>query len=54
MQEALNERRVFLHISPYLSHELPTMLPVYSRLLAPYYWAGAKVRWMATLPRFSS
>jgi glycerol-3-phosphate dehydrogenase len=27
--EALHERKIFLDIAPYLSHQLPIMLPVY-------------------------
>lgn len=29
VKEALAERKTFLHIAPYLSFPLPTMLPVY-------------------------
>ena len=27
--EALHERGIFLNIAPYLSYQLPTMLPIY-------------------------
>ena len=43
VREALHERRVFLETAPYLSHELPIMLPVYSRIKLPYYWIGCKM-----------
>ncbi|CAG8827146.1 19075_t:CDS:1, partial [Racocetra persica] len=29
VREALHERATFLHIAPYLSHQLPIMLPLY-------------------------
>ncbi|KAI8871346.1 DAO-domain-containing protein [Ramicandelaber brevisporus] len=40
--EALHERRTFLDIAPYLSTQLPIMLPVYKWWQVPYYWAGCK------------
>ncbi|KAI9338212.1 FAD dependent oxidoreductase-domain-containing protein [Obelidium mucronatum] len=40
--EALHERSVFLKIAPYLSYQLPIMLPVYSYWKMPYYYVGAK------------
>ncbi|EPZ33967.1 DAO-domain-containing protein [Rozella allomycis CSF55] len=40
--EALHERTTFLNIAPYLSYEVPIMLPVYKWYMAPYYYVGAK------------
>ncbi|KAJ3114461.1 mitochondrial glycerol-3-phosphate dehydrogenase [Phlyctochytrium bullatum] len=40
--EALHERGVFLKIAPYLSYQLPIMLPIYKLWKVPYYWAGSK------------
>ncbi|KAJ3189640.1 mitochondrial glycerol-3-phosphate dehydrogenase [Irineochytrium annulatum] len=40
--EALHERGVFLKIAPYLSYQLPIMLPIYQYWKVPYYWAGSK------------
>ncbi|KAI9342740.1 FAD dependent oxidoreductase-domain-containing protein [Zopfochytrium polystomum] len=40
--EALHERGVFLKIAPYLSYQLPIMLPLYQMWKIPYYWAGSK------------
>ncbi|KAI8843616.1 FAD dependent oxidoreductase-domain-containing protein [Chytridium lagenaria] len=40
--EALHERGVFLKIAPYLSYQLPIMLPIYQYWKIPYYWAGSK------------
>ncbi|KAI8924282.1 FAD dependent oxidoreductase-domain-containing protein [Entophlyctis helioformis] len=42
VREALHERGVFLKIAPYLSYQLPIMLPVTQWWKIPYYWAGAK------------
>ncbi|KAG0048175.1 mitochondrial glycerol-3-phosphate dehydrogenase [Gryganskiella cystojenkinii] len=42
VKEALNERANFLKIAPYLSYQLPIMLPVYKWWQVPYYWAGSK------------
>ncbi|KAJ3067891.1 mitochondrial glycerol-3-phosphate dehydrogenase [Podochytrium sp. JEL0797] len=41
--EALHERSVFLKIAPYLSYQLPIMLPVYSYWKMPYFFVGAKM-----------
>ncbi|KAJ1675883.1 mitochondrial glycerol-3-phosphate dehydrogenase [Spiromyces aspiralis] len=46
VREALHERKTFLHIAPYLSNELPILLPVYrqvSVLALPYFWIGCKM-----------
>ncbi|KAF9164427.1 mitochondrial glycerol-3-phosphate dehydrogenase [Actinomortierella ambigua] len=40
--EALNERANFLKIAPYLSYQLPIMLPIYKWWQVPYYWVGSK------------
>ncbi|KAI7831535.1 FAD dependent oxidoreductase-domain-containing protein [Gamsiella multidivaricata] len=42
VKEALNERANFLKIAPYLSYQLPIMLPIYKWWQVPYYWAGSK------------
>ncbi|KAI8908122.1 FAD dependent oxidoreductase-domain-containing protein [Powellomyces hirtus] len=42
VKEALHERGVFLKIAPYLSYQLPTMIPLYQLWKVPYYWAGCK------------
>ncbi|KAJ3279211.1 mitochondrial glycerol-3-phosphate dehydrogenase [Borealophlyctis nickersoniae] len=42
VKEALHERGVFLKIAPYLSYQLPIMLPIYQLWKVPYYWAGSK------------
>jgi hypothetical protein len=34
--EALHERKIFLDIAPYLSHQLPIMLPVYKYVLTSF------------------
>nr|KAJ3422537.1 mitochondrial glycerol-3-phosphate dehydrogenase [Polyrhizophydium stewartii] len=41
--EALHERGIFLKIAPYLSYELPIMMPINRWWKIPYYWAGVKV-----------
>ncbi|OZJ04545.1 hypothetical protein BZG36_02714 [Bifiguratus adelaidae] len=41
--EALHERANFLEIAPYLSYQLPIMLPVYKWWQVPYYWVGCKL-----------
>ncbi|KAJ1917666.1 mitochondrial glycerol-3-phosphate dehydrogenase [Mycoemilia scoparia] len=41
--EALHERKTFLHIAPYLSNELPILLPVYKWWQLPYFWFGCKM-----------
>ncbi|KAI9141501.1 FAD dependent oxidoreductase-domain-containing protein [Paraphysoderma sedebokerense] len=43
VQEALRERATFLKIAPYLSYQLPIMLPIYKLWQLPYYWAGCKL-----------
>ncbi|KAJ3273409.1 mitochondrial glycerol-3-phosphate dehydrogenase [Terramyces sp. JEL0728] len=43
VREALHERGSFMHIAPYLAHELPIMLPLTIWWKIPYYWVGAKV-----------
>ncbi|KAJ1564873.1 mitochondrial glycerol-3-phosphate dehydrogenase, partial [Cladochytrium tenue] len=40
--EALHERSVFLKIAPFLTSEIPIIMPVYNLLALPYYWVGAK------------
>ncbi|KAJ3228066.1 mitochondrial glycerol-3-phosphate dehydrogenase [Chytriomyces hyalinus] len=40
--EALHERSIFLKIAPYLSYQLPIMLPIYAYWKLPYYFVGAK------------
>ncbi|KAJ3142715.1 mitochondrial glycerol-3-phosphate dehydrogenase [Geranomyces variabilis] len=42
VKEALHERGVFLKIAPFLSYQLPTMIPLYQLWKVPYYWAGCK------------
>ncbi|KAI8825296.1 FAD dependent oxidoreductase-domain-containing protein [Fimicolochytrium jonesii] len=42
VKEALHERGVFLKIAPFLSYQLPTMIPLYKMWKLPYYWAGCK------------
>ncbi|KAF9963636.1 mitochondrial glycerol-3-phosphate dehydrogenase [Modicella reniformis] len=42
VKEALNERANFLRIAPYLSYQLPIMLPIYKYVNVPYYWVGSK------------
>ncbi|KAF9370911.1 mitochondrial glycerol-3-phosphate dehydrogenase [Mortierella sp. AD011] len=42
VKEALTERANFLKIAPYLSYQLPIMLPIYKWWQVPYYWAGSK------------
>ncbi|KAG0302574.1 mitochondrial glycerol-3-phosphate dehydrogenase [Dissophora globulifera] len=42
VKEALNERANFLKIAPYLSYQLPIMLPIYKWWQMPYYWIGSK------------
>ncbi|KAL7749877.1 mitochondrial glycerol-3-phosphate dehydrogenase [Sorochytrium milnesiophthora] len=42
VREALHERSVFLKIAPYLSYQLPIMLPLYKLWQLPYYWVGCK------------
>ncbi|KAJ1944758.1 mitochondrial glycerol-3-phosphate dehydrogenase, partial [Linderina macrospora] len=43
VREALHERKTFLNIAPYLSHELPILLPVYTWWQLPYFWIGCKM-----------
>ncbi|KAJ2451105.1 mitochondrial glycerol-3-phosphate dehydrogenase [Coemansia sp. RSA 2336] len=43
VREALHERKTFLHIAPYLSNELPILLPVYTWWQLPYFWIGCKM-----------
>ncbi|KAJ2741257.1 mitochondrial glycerol-3-phosphate dehydrogenase [Coemansia sp. BCRC 34301] len=43
VREALHERKTFLKIAPYLSNELPILLPVYKWWQLPYFWVGCKV-----------
>jgi glycerol-3-phosphate dehydrogenase len=42
VKEALYERSVFLKTAPYLSYELPIMIPLYKYWKVPYYYAGSK------------
>ncbi|KNC96376.1 glycerol-3-phosphate dehydrogenase [Spizellomyces punctatus DAOM BR117] len=42
VKEALHERGVFLKIAPFLSYQLPTMIPLYKWWHLPYYWGGCK------------
>ncbi|KAJ1793554.1 mitochondrial glycerol-3-phosphate dehydrogenase, partial [Coemansia sp. RSA 2399] len=43
VREALHERKTFLNIAPYLSNELPILLPVYTWWQLPYFWVGCKM-----------
>ncbi|KAJ2065477.1 mitochondrial glycerol-3-phosphate dehydrogenase [Coemansia sp. S146] len=43
VREALHERKTFLKIAPYLSNELPILLPVYKWWQLPYFWVGCKM-----------
>lgn len=43
VREALHERKNFLTIAPYLSNELPILLPVYTWWQLPYFWIGCKM-----------
>ncbi|KAJ1810426.1 mitochondrial glycerol-3-phosphate dehydrogenase, partial [Coemansia sp. RSA 2599] len=43
VREALHERKTFLNIAPYLSNELPILLPVYTWWQLPYFWIGCKM-----------
>ncbi|KAJ1846804.1 mitochondrial glycerol-3-phosphate dehydrogenase [Coemansia sp. RSA 2708] len=43
VREALHERKTFLRIAPYLSNELPILLPVYTWWQLPYFWVGCKM-----------
>ncbi|KAJ2694332.1 mitochondrial glycerol-3-phosphate dehydrogenase [Coemansia sp. RSA 1285] len=43
VREALHERKTFLKIAPYLSNELPILLPVYTWWQLPYFWIGCKM-----------
>ncbi|KAI9621698.1 hypothetical protein KEM48_007627 [Puccinia striiformis f. sp. tritici PST-130] len=43
VEEALHERKTFLHIAPHLSLHLPIMLPVYKWWQVPYFYAGCKM-----------
>ncbi|KAI5187527.1 glycerol-3-phosphate dehydrogenase [Nematocida homosporus] len=40
--EGLRERKTFLGLAPYLTREVPILLPVTSRLMLPYFWLGTK------------
>ncbi|CAI2165753.1 3089_t:CDS:2 [Funneliformis geosporum] len=42
VKEALHERFTFLQIAPYLSYQLPIMLPIYKWWQIPYFWFGSK------------
>ncbi|GBB94466.1 hypothetical protein RclHR1_02360024 [Rhizophagus clarus] len=42
VKEALHERATFLHIAPYISYQLPIMLPIYKWWQVPYFWIGSK------------
>ncbi|KAJ3126054.1 hypothetical protein HK098_007931 [Nowakowskiella sp. JEL0407] len=42
VREALHERSIFLKIAPYLSYQLPIMVPIYQFWKIPYYWFGSK------------
>ncbi|KAI9095876.1 FAD dependent oxidoreductase-domain-containing protein [Phlyctochytrium arcticum] len=42
VKQALHERGVFLKIAPFLSYQLPTMIPLYKWWHLPYYWGGCK------------
>lgn len=43
VREALQERSTFLRIAPYLTKQLPIMIPIYQWWKAPYYWFGSKI-----------
>ncbi|CAG8775179.1 4064_t:CDS:2 [Gigaspora margarita] len=42
VKEALHERATFLHIAPYISYQLPILLPIYKWWQVPYFWVGSK------------
>ncbi|TBU06762.1 glycerol-3-phosphate dehydrogenase [Hamiltosporidium magnivora] len=41
--EALHERKHIINIAPYLANKLPIMLPVYNKIMVPYFWVGLKL-----------
>ncbi|KAL7346848.1 glycerol-3-phosphate dehydrogenase [Encephalitozoon intestinalis] len=41
--QALEERSTMFRISPYLTNSIKIMVPVYSRILIPYYYIGLKL-----------
>lgn len=43
VQQALSERHVIFNISPYLTNNMPILVPIYSKLLVPYYFVGLKL-----------
>lgn len=42
VKEALHERGIFLRMCPYLTYQIPTLIPLYQYWKIPYYWAGCK------------
>lgn len=50
VRQALNERDVVFRISPYLTNSIKIMVPIYSRILVPYYYFGLKLYdWLSGL-----
>lgn len=48
--EALDERSTMFGISPYLTNSIKIMVPIYSRILVPYYYIGLKLYdWLSGL-----
>lgn len=43
VREALDERKTVMNIAPYLTARMPFMLPVYNKILIPYFLFGMKV-----------
>jgi glycerol-3-phosphate dehydrogenase len=41
--QALRERTIIFNISPYLTNSIPLILPIYSKILLPYYLIGLKL-----------
>lgn len=42
VREGLRERKTFLTIAPYLTREVGIILPIFSRILVPYFYIGTK------------
>lgn len=50
VQQALNERHIMFRVSPYLTRKLRIMVPIYNRILVPYYYIGLKIYdWLSGL-----
>jgi glycerol-3-phosphate dehydrogenase len=43
VREALYERKIFLETAPYLSNQLPILLPIYTWWQLPYFYIGCKM-----------